>query len=116
MLDIGFSEIILLAIVAIIFIGPERLPTVARTIGKYYLMLKNTILELQGIVNKDLKVDILQEQINEEIQKLKSTEIELRKYIDEIKNEISELTNNESKNKVDLSFDKTIVRDEDKHE
>lgn len=119
MLDIGFSELILFAIVSIIFLGPERLPTVARTVGKYYLMLKNMILELQGIVNEDLKVNNFQQELNEEIKKLKSTEIELRNYIKEIKNEISELTQQDSKEKTNrshLSVDQPTARDEDNHE
>lgn len=119
MLDIGFSELILFSIVSIIFIGPERLPTVARTVGKYYLMLKNMILELQGIVNEDLKVNKFKQELNEEIKKLKSTETELRNYIKEIKNEISELTKQESKEKTNpshLSVDQPTTKGEDNHE
>ena len=33
MFDIGFSEIVVIAVVALIVIGPERLPKVARTLG-----------------------------------------------------------------------------------
>ena len=33
MFDIGFSELVLIALIALIVIGPERLPKVARTIG-----------------------------------------------------------------------------------
>lgn len=116
MLDISFSELILFAIISIIFIGPDRLPTVARTVGKYYLMLKNLILELQGFVNDDLKVNNLQEQFDEEINKLKCAEIELRNYIKEIKNEISESTNLEKNNPKGLSIDKPKLENEDKYE
>ncbi|MGH8649081.1 MAG: twin-arginine translocase TatA/TatE family subunit, partial [Burkholderiales bacterium] len=33
MFDIGFSELLVIAVVALIVIGPERLPKVARTLG-----------------------------------------------------------------------------------
>ncbi|WP_447506068.1 Sec-independent protein translocase protein TatB [Acinetobacter pittii] len=92
MLDIGFSELILFAIILIIFIGPERLPTVIRTLGKYYVMLKNTIFELQGIVTEEFNINDLQKQLNEEIKKLRDTEIELREHIKEINSELSKLT------------------------
>ena len=33
MFDIGFSELVIISLIALIVIGPKRLPTVARTIG-----------------------------------------------------------------------------------
>ena len=37
MFDIGFSELMVVAVVALIVIGPERLPRVARTLGGYLM-------------------------------------------------------------------------------
>ena len=36
MYDLGFSEIIVIGIVALVVLGPERLPVVARVAGKYF--------------------------------------------------------------------------------
>ena len=36
MFDIGFSELMVIAVVALIVIGPERLPKVARTLGHLF--------------------------------------------------------------------------------
>ena len=36
MFDVGFSEIVVIAVVALIVIGPERLPKVARTLGHLF--------------------------------------------------------------------------------
>ncbi len=33
MLDVGFSELLLLAVIGLLVLGPERLPKVARTVG-----------------------------------------------------------------------------------
>ena len=33
MFDVGFSEVVIIAIIALVILGPERLPKVARTIG-----------------------------------------------------------------------------------
>lgn len=122
MLDIGLSELILFSIIAIIFIGPDRLPTVIRELGKYYAIAKNAILELQGIVVEDLKINELQKQINDELNRLKSTEIELRQYIKEINKEISELTKNKIKTDQqenslnNPNLNERIIIDEDKDE
>ena len=33
MFDVGFSEVVIIAIIALVILGPERLPKVARTLG-----------------------------------------------------------------------------------
>jgi sec-independent protein translocase protein TatB len=64
MFDIGFSELIVIGIVALVVIGPERLPKVARTAG---LLLGR----MQRYVN-DVKSDISREMQLDELKKLKS--------------------------------------------
>jgi sec-independent protein translocase protein TatB len=64
MFDVGFSELIVIAIVALVVIGPERLPKVARTAG---LLLGR----LQRYVN-DVKADISREMQLDELKKLQS--------------------------------------------
>lgn len=63
MFDIGFSELMVIAVVALVVIGPERLPRVARTVG--HLMGR-----LQRYVN-DVKADINREMELEELRKFK---------------------------------------------
>ena len=65
MFDIGFSELLVIAIVALIVIGPERLPRVARTLGHLFG-------RMQRYVN-DVKADIAREMEIEELKKFRST-------------------------------------------
>ena len=65
MFDVGFSELMVIAVVALIVIGPERLPKVARTVGHLFG-------RLQRYVN-DVKADIQREMELEELRKFKST-------------------------------------------
>lgn len=65
MFDIGFSELLVIAIVALIVIGPERLPTVARTLGHLFG-------RMQRYVN-DVKADISREMELDELKKLQSS-------------------------------------------
>jgi sec-independent protein translocase protein TatB len=65
MFDVGFSELMVIAVVALIVIGPERLPKVARTMG--HLMGR-----LQRYVN-DVKADINREMELDELRKFKTT-------------------------------------------
>ena len=64
MFDIGFSELIVIAIVALVVVGPERLPKVARTAG-------HLLGRLQRYVN-DVKSDISREMRLDELKKLQS--------------------------------------------
>ena len=65
MFDVGFSEILVIAVVALIVIGPERLPKVARTLGHLFG-------RMQRYVN-DVKADIQREMEIEELKKLQSS-------------------------------------------
>ena len=65
MFDVGFSEIFVIALVALIVIGPERLPKVARTLGHLFG-------RMQRYVN-DVKADISREMELDELRKLQAT-------------------------------------------
>jgi sec-independent protein translocase protein TatB len=65
MFDIGFSELMVIAVVALIVIGPERLPKVARTLGHLFG-------RMQRYVN-DVKADISREMQLEELKKLQAS-------------------------------------------
>ena len=65
MFDIGFSELLVIAVVALIVIGPERLPKVARTLGHLFG-------RMQRYVN-DVKADIAREMELEELKKMQSS-------------------------------------------
>lgn len=65
MFDVGFSEILVIAVVALIVIGPERLPKVARTLGHLFG-------RMQRYVN-DVKADISREMELDELRKLQSS-------------------------------------------
>lgn len=47
MLSIGLSEILLIAVVAIVIVGPERLPHVMRQLGRWYGQLRRAADELR---------------------------------------------------------------------
>ena len=65
MFDIGFSELLVIAVVALIVIGPERLPRVARTLGHLFG-------RMQRYVN-DVKADIAREMEVEDLRRLRET-------------------------------------------
>jgi Tat protein translocase TatB subunit len=52
--DLGFQELIVIFIVALLVFGPKRLPELARTIGKGVGELKRAMLDIKSEVNKEI--------------------------------------------------------------
>ena len=80
MFDIGFSELLVIAVVALIVIGPERLPKVARTAGHLFG-------RLQRYVN-DVKADIQREMELDELKKLRSEFEDAARSVEQSVNEV----------------------------
>lgn len=59
MFDIGFSELIVIAIVALVVIGPERLPKVARTAGLLLGRLQRYVNSVKADINREMQLDEL---------------------------------------------------------
>ncbi|HUH91945.1 MAG TPA: Sec-independent protein translocase protein TatB [Casimicrobiaceae bacterium] len=59
MFDIGFSEIVVIAVVALVVIGPERLPKVARTLGHMFGRLQRYVNEVKADINREMELDEL---------------------------------------------------------
>src|SRR5437016_13131199 len=59
MFDVAFSEVILIAVVALIVIGPERLPKVARTMGHMFGRLQRYVNDVKADINREMELDEL---------------------------------------------------------
>src|SRR5436309_10750632 len=59
MFDIGFSEIMVIAVVALVVIGPERLPKTARTLGLLFGRLQRYVSEVKADINREMELDEL---------------------------------------------------------
>src|SRR5690349_24577620 len=59
MFDIAFSEIVVIAVVALIVIGPERLPKVARTLGHMFGRLQRYVNEVKADISREMELEEL---------------------------------------------------------
>jgi sec-independent protein translocase protein TatB len=57
MFGMGFTEIILILVVAIIALGPEKLPTVAVDVAKFFKKMKTSVDEVKDTINSELNID-----------------------------------------------------------
>ena len=59
MFDIGFSELVLIGVVALVVIGPERLPKVARTAGHLYGRMQRYVSTVKADISREMEFDEL---------------------------------------------------------
>lgn len=57
MFDIGFWELVIIAVVALLVVGPDRLPAFARETGKWFGRIRRLINNLQRELKQELLVD-----------------------------------------------------------
>ncbi len=62
MFGLGFSEILLILVVAIIFLGPDKLPEVAVNIAKFLKSFKSTVSDAKESLNKEIKIEELKKE------------------------------------------------------
>jgi len=83
MFDIGFSELMVIAVVALIVIGPQRLPTVARTLGHLLGRMQRYVNEVKADISREMELD--------ELKKMQSSvEDAARSMRDSVTREVSE--------------------------
>jgi sec-independent protein translocase protein TatB len=66
MFDIGFWELTLIGVVALLVIGPERLPTVARTAGLWVGRMRRFVSSVKSDIDQQLKAEELQRIIKQQ--------------------------------------------------
>ena len=55
MFGIGFSELVVIAVVALIFVGPKRLPEVMKQAGKFFVHIRRTANDVRGTFDQVVK-------------------------------------------------------------
>ena len=75
MFNFGITEIMIIAVVGLIVIGPERLPRVARTLGHLVGRMQRYVSEIKADINREVELD--------ELRKLQSSMKEAAQDIEE---------------------------------
>ena len=88
MFDVGFSELVVIAAVALIVIGPERLPRAARMVGALLGRLQRYANDVKTEVNREIQLDEirkLQQDMNEQVN---SMEAQVTTELSEVENTV----------------------------
>ena len=60
MFDVSFSELMVIAVVALLVIGPEKLPKVARTVGAFTGRMQRYVAQIKDEINREVRFEELQ--------------------------------------------------------
>jgi sec-independent protein translocase protein TatB len=76
MFDVNLSELMVIAVVALVVIGPERLPKVARTAGLLLGRLQRYVGDVKADINREIQIDELkklQQQMTDQVTNLEAS-------------------------------------------
>lgn len=87
MFDIGFSELLLVLIIGLVVLGPQRLPVVVKTVASWLRALRSLVSNVQHELARELKVQELQDSLKKMEQEIDLQQIspELKASLDEVK-------------------------------
>ena len=91
MLDIGFSEIVLLGAVALIVLGPDKLPIAARTAGRWYAHIRRLVTNVQRDIEQELQLAEMRDQMQKELARIKDMEQSMQQQLDQMNENLAEL-------------------------
>ena len=110
MFGIGLPEMIIIAIVALIFIGPDKLPGVLRSIGKGLVELKRATSDVRSTVQEEMQK--IEDEI--EIKEVRESAQDLKNELGSVANKIDPLTlskfNSEDQNEVIPDSEKNMAQ------
>jgi len=76
MFDVGLSELMVIGVVALVVIGPERLPKVARTAGLLLGRLQRYVSDVKADISREIQLDEmkkLQQQVTDQVKGLEAS-------------------------------------------
>lgn len=130
MFGMGFSEIMIVAVIAVLFLGPDKLPSTMVQIAKFFKSFKSSINDAKSSFEQEIKIQELKEETLEYKKKLDDAATSVRKTVtfdelNEIKKSTTGITDTfndikDSMNKVNemkndpLGVKKTITGDSSK--
>ena len=92
MFEIGFPELMLIAIVGLLVIGPERLPEALRALGLWFGRMRRSFTAVKAEIEKEIGMDEVRRQLHNEavMDEMKRIESEVRGTVDDAQASLNE--------------------------
>lgn len=90
MFDISFMELLVISMVALIVIGPERLPTVARTLGHLYGRCRSFVYSIRTDIHNEMRMEELKKMQSSVHETVQSIEDSVQQGVNHLKTAITD--------------------------
>lgn len=90
MFDISFMELLVISIVALIVIGPERLPAVSRTLGHLYGRCRNFVYAIRTDIHNEMRMEELKKMQSSVQETVQSIEDSVQQGVDHLKTTVTD--------------------------
>lgn len=100
MLNIGMTELLTFGIIALLVLGPEKLPEAARFAGKWYGKLKHMISNVQNDIDRELRMSELREQMQNEMKRIQELEQKMQAQMQELQQQNHSAVEQQQQNSV----------------
>lgn len=88
MFESSFLEMLVIGVVALLVIGPERLPTVARTIGHWIGKVRRFVATTKADIEHELRADELREILAKQEEELRNLKVMMTEKTAEVRKEL----------------------------
>lgn len=100
MLNIGMTELLTFGIIALLVLGPDKLPEAARFAGKWYGKLKRMISNVQNDIDRELRMSELREQMQNEMKRIQELELKMQAQMQELQQQSHSVIEQQQQNSV----------------
>ncbi len=83
MFDVGFQEVVLIGVIALLVIGPERLPAVARSVGRWVGKMQRFVAGVKRDLQSELNTDEVRKLLNSQEDQIR----ELKEMVNETRSD-----------------------------
>jgi sec-independent protein translocase protein TatB len=90
MIDVSFSELVVIALVALIVIGPERLPKVARTAGILLGRLQRYVNDVKADIHREMQLEDLKKMQDEVAAQVRNMEQSVNEQMKSVETDLNQ--------------------------
>lgn len=90
MFDFGFTELLMIALVALIVVGPERLPKVARTAGHLLGRLQRYVSDVKSDISREMQLEDLKKLQQQVEQQARELETNVRAQMEKVESDVGQ--------------------------
>lgn len=90
MFDVGFTELMVIALVGLIVIGPERMPKVARTVGHLLGRLQRYVGDVKADINREMQLEELKKLQSQVVDQARDMERQVNEQLNSVETALNQ--------------------------